>query len=272
MKKTKICPNCTNTYDGLNYECPHCHTVNDDADADTLKNYVVYPWYKQLSLFLGGFLGFQVLGLIISTILYFFQGEEGLSSAFVNFGAYFLTFIGLVCITLPQPQKLIETFKRGKPYLIGLAGFGVLMVFTILYANVLEIAGLGITDNENESGLQSIIGVYPVLSLLIFGVVGPICEELTYRVGIFSLLRRVNRPLAYVLSALIFALIHFNIPIPFETGAFINELINIPNYLFAGLVMGFLYDHYGLAASLSAHVYNNVYAIVASIIAPYLGI
>ena len=117
--------------------------------------------------------------------------------------------------------------------------------------------------NENEEGLRSFIVIYPWMSLFILGFVGPICEELTYRVGLFGLLKRWKW-LAYIVSALVFAFMHFSFDA--EGDAMIVELINLPMYIFSGVMFALAYDKFGLSASLTAHIVNNVFAVSMTLI------
>ena len=119
--------------------------------------------------------------------------------------------------------------------------------------------------SENESVLREIIKAFPALSVFVFGIVGPFCEELTYRVGLFGCFKKYKW-LAYLTSIIVFALMHFG----FTSPNIIDELVNLPIYLFSGAAFAFAYDKFGLAGSLSAHVTNNLYAIIASIITNYI--
>ena len=117
-------------------------------------------------------------------------------------------------------------------------------------------------SNNNEEGITSITTLFPVLSLLIFGIIGPFVEEITYRVGLFNLLRKWNRVLAYLGTALIFGLIHFD----FKATDIVTEFINLPSYVVSGLLLCYFYEYAGFEASFLAHVTNNVFAISAQII------
>ena len=61
----------------------------------------------------------------------------------------------------------------------------------------------------NEEGVRGIVDQFPVLSLIVLGVLGPACEELAYRSGAFNLLRRWNRVVAYIVVGILFGFIHF---------------------------------------------------------------
>ena len=116
--------------------------------------------------------------------------------------------------------------------------------------------------NNNESSIDSITTIFPLLSLLVFGLIGPICEELTYRVGFFGFFRKINPILGYIFTAILFGFIHFD----FQSNDLINELINIPSYIIAGLMLCYIYDYKGIGTSIIAHSLNNVIGILLQII------
>ena len=134
-------------------------------------------------------------------------------------------------------------------------------MFNLFYNLILSLAGVSIADNANESSLNSIVTAFPMASLLFFAFIGPVCEELTYRVGLFSLTKRVNRIFAYIVTIIVFTLIHFD----FTSKTMVNELLNIPFYAFAAFVFTFLYEKFGLASSVSAHITNNLFSLLVSI-------
>ena len=113
--------------------------------------------------------------------------------------------------------------------------------------------------------LRSFITIYPFISLIFLGVIGPICEELTYRVGLFSVLKK-PKWLAYVIGTLVFALAHFS----FTSTNIINELVNLPVYIVSGFALCLAYDKFGLAASLTAHTVNNIYSVSMVIFLHYI--
>lgn len=90
------------------------------------------------------------------------------------------------------------------------------------------------------------------LNWLLLVLIGPLCEELTFRAGIQqSLLENKLHPwLAAALSALAFALIHGNLA------------QGIPAFI-VGFVLGLLYNRTGnLWLCLPAHIANNLLAVV----------
>ena len=52
--------------------------------------------------------------------------------------------------------------------------------------------------------------------------------------------------------------------------SFINELINLPPYVFAGLTFTFLFEKFGFGCGLFAHILNNVYSIFATLLLNFI--
>ena len=187
-------------------------------------------------------------------------------SAQTTFISYLVLFVCLLIVVYPYIPELSLKMKKAKPYLVGLLGGFALVVFSITYSNILNLF-YPMGDNENQKAAVKIILDYPFASIMIVGFLGPICEELTYRLGLFTLSRRWNRIAAYIISVLVFALIHFS----FTSTDIINELLNLPSYLFCGLCLAFLYDKYGLVCAIESHMINNLYSVVVILIANSLG-
>lgn len=227
------------------------------------------PAVKQLIVFLVGWVGFQMLAATIQIVIGVvarYQGydiEEYLStlqsSIIVNSAAYLGLLIAIVAIINFDITKLFSSFKNWQSYVAGLGCLLAIFAFDFLWGTVLELLPITSTDNINETSLQTMRDVYPIASLVIFGLVGPICEEFTYRVGLFSFFKRINKWVAYVVTIIIFAFIHFNFSLNPTT--LINELLNLPLYMFAAFAFSFTYDKFGLAGSLSAHITNNIISL-----------
>ena len=113
-------------------------------------------------------------------------------------------------------------------------------------------------DNVNQASVESIATSYPLIGIFIMGMVGPICEELTYRVGLYSFLRRINKYLALVVTAIVFAMIHFT----FDAKDIVEELWSFPSYLISGVILTLAYERRGPACSITAHVCYNLIAVL----------
>lgn len=274
--KTK-CKICNHEYDAMEPKCPNCEEPNSkNPDAIKNPNGAVFAWWKQLVLFLVGWLGFQIIANAVAFAIINAPLEKIVQSALINFGSYAILVVAMGLIAWADWKKLFKSFKGWKPYVFGFAGFAAIMMFSRFWSIVCTLIPLEVTDNANQSAAESIVTAYPILGIIVLGFVGPLCEELTYRVGLFSLTKRVNRIFGYLITLLIFALIHFDfgaITLSAKTGNWDNlwnELLNLPFYLFAGLTFTFLYEKFGLGASLSAHVTNNLYSVIMTLLLPYL--
>ena len=127
--------------------------------------------------------------------------------------------------------------------------------------------------NTNETGINTITTAFPILSLIVFGILGPLCEEVTYRVGLFSSISQKLKPLwAYLITILIFGLIHFDFTALFSgnVDALIIELSNLPTYLVSGLLLCYFYTKEGFGVSSIAHIFNNLLSLLLTLISSSL--
>ena len=178
---------------------------------------------------------------------------------------YFAVFFVMILFLVGGYRQAFKSFKKWYAYFIGIAAGIFLIIFSISYnliTNVLIESG----TNANQSAANNMMKSYPLISLLLIGIVGPIVEEFTYRVGLFSFLRRINVWVAYLVTIVFFTFIHFN----FDTSNLLQEFISLPNYIVAGLVFCILYDKIGLSASITAHITNNFTAAVFTILVTLL--
>ena len=241
-------------------------------DIEQQPPFTSHPGYKdwayRLTLFLLGFIGLDIVTLIIQLILqliipeYFVKDSPyyitGLT--IINTIRYMLLSITFVSLLLPRLKIIIKKFKDWKGDIIGL-GFGAGIILLTIFYNLIISQFIDLGTNTNEVAAESMIVAYPVLSIIVLGILGPICEEITYRYGLFSLLDKKNKILAYILTPLVFAIIHFDF-----TGDLVIELLNLPVYIIAGLSLTFAYDRFGFNTAIIAHITNNLYAIITTLI------
>ena len=231
------------------------------------------PALKQLIIFLTGWLGFQVIATLVQIFLVNIFSittgnapevviQQALVKMLINSLAYGILFIVLLFVAFSDIFKQLKSFKQWQSYLAGAICLLSIYAFNFIYGNIVALIPVPVTDNVNESAVVNLQSLYPVLSLIVFGFVAPICEELTYRVGLFSLLKRKSRVLAYVVTILVFAFIHSN----FTITNFVNELLNLPYYAFAAFAFSFVYEHYGFAGSVIPHILNNTISCVITML------
>jgi len=275
----EICPKCGNKFDSTLGECPKCQErgVYFDLKEKYLHQSRVGQ-ARNILLFLIGFLGFQILGVVFSiiagsiakinnpsadleTLLY----QPNIQMA-VNASSYLVVALILFLVIKGCLPEITKSFKERKNIFIGL-GWGVILIIasTILSLWASRIYPNSGGGNTNQSILVALIGEYPLASILIFAFVGPAVEELAYRVGLFSLTSRLNKVLGFVISTLVFAFLHFDF-YAIGTEQIIVELLNLPSYLMAGLLLSYVYDRYGLSASYAAHFLNNFVSVALIIL------
>ena len=281
----KDCPNCHGKYDPSYMECPYCG--QKESDPIVIRNFGLQlpnPIWKQIVFFLLGLAGFQILGILCSlvgqsiivathpgasneTLLALLKSAD--FSLGVNSSAYLIMVVGFGFLIWKGWPKLLRSFKGWKPYVAGLVGtFAIYMMevcWNMIATAIFQAAGIVPQSNANQAGIAQMTVISPVLCLFVFGLIGPFCEELTYRVGLFSFLSRLGKPLAYALTGLIFGLIHFgwnSLWNPAFTGQAIVEIVNLPPYIIAGIAFSLLYDKFGFAASYVGHAANNVFSLI----------
>lgn len=232
--------------------------------------------WKNVTLFLTGWLGFTIFAFISALIVVFLYSSLGLTldetaySAALSYGGYFILLGVLLLILSNNILELTEDFKKPMIWFKGLYYGVILIVVSVIVGLIFQsLSPIETTVNENEEIAELITISYPVLSIIVLGVLGPICEEFTYRIGLFSGLKRVNRVLAYVVCALIFGFIHFSFDFE-DTNNLINELINIPQYIVAGLLLCYFYEKSGIATSIIAHCTNNLFSVIITLLYFYV--
>ncbi len=276
------CHSCGQKFDSALIACPNCGTPNEDEK--TRRSWKectpVGPW-RELFCFLFGFLGLQIIQIIVQlivtlvvgnnlastgltgndlekAILSFLSSGNGLAAIF--FPVYSLLFIGFIIALWKYLPRILARFAKPKTYL-AIVFLIAIYAFDILYGTLIS-KYTGGQNNQNQSNVNSILFAYPALSIIILGIIGPFCEECTYRLGLFNVLKRWNTVAAYILSALIFGAIHFNWT---NIGSAI-EWLNLPPYIISGFLFALAYDKCGFGASYLAHALNNTISLTLMII------
>ncbi|MCR5184997.1 MAG: CPBP family intramembrane metalloprotease [Bacilli bacterium] len=223
-------------------------------------------------VFLVGFLAFFIISFIVSLVVSVILGQPADDDlpakvkllAYSNAFTYYALFIVLLIVLIPAFGYLIKCFAKIKNVLIGL-GIGALIIgVTLLYSLIIEKA-FGVGDNNNQIIAVRLIKDYPWVGLTAISFIGPFTEEITYRFGLFDLCKRKNVILAYIVSSLVFGLIHFD----FTSSTMNIELLNLPSYIICGLGLAFAYDKFGFGASFSAHMINNLYSTIMILLGSY---
>lgn len=251
---TEKCDGCGTSYQAGYPACPHCKKENSHKNRAVPFNEtrMMSPGIE-LAVFLTGWIGFRLIAEIVSFILLRYVGINDYTLMALNYISYGILFLGIIAISFRFLPKLFKTVFR-KEVLFGLLVWLAILVFDGEWARISSI--FQTSTNINQSTVNIMIKQSPLLAIVFTGFIAPFCEEMTYRCGLFAFGSRINKVLAYVGTAFIFAFIHMH---DFTS---LNEWLNIPPYVFAGLAFCFAYDRWGLGASLLAHVTNNTIAVL----------
>ena len=259
LLNSKKCPNCQAYYDPTLKQCPICHKDNElYYRRNVLNNVFFFHPIAQVGLFLGGFAYTGMLFLEVFASLFLGFKDELLNQVLILFFTYLLMFGGLMVIAMStRRQPFLKRYTRSLDYIFGAA-------YTIALIGASLIIGFIVSqfykggDNTNQAAAESISKNYPILAGFILCFFGPVCEEFTYRVGLYSLLRRVNVFLAMTVTVIVFTLIHFD----FTAENMIGELWSLPSYITSGLILTLAYEHRGPACSMTAHIAYNTFAFI----------
>ena len=245
---------------------------NAQIDIEKEPPYKQYPrfkdWIFRLVLFVVGFAGLEVITFIIQFIIIVVNPNllDEKSDLYItgltmmNTIRYVILFIAFVVLLFPRLGVILSKFKNWKTDLIGLGAGIALIGITVIY-NIIVSQFVDFGVNNNEEAAETMIKMFPVLSVFILGIIGPICEEFTYRYGLFECVRKKNIILAYIVATIVFAIIHFDF-----TGDMKTELLNLPTYIIAGAGLCFVNHKFGFNSAIIAHIFNNCYAIVTTLI------
>ena len=264
--RNKKCPNCETYYEPTLEKCPGCHKTNELYLNREITNKIVFMHpIAQIGMFLAGFAlaGMLVSELIISNFVVLIPGDDVLKQTLLLLFTYLSMLGGLAAIVLTTRRKyFFSKYKRGLDYVYGI-GYAITIVLVSMIIGAIITIFHTPADNNNQAAAVAVAKNYPIIAFFLLGFLGPICEELTYRVGLYSFFRRINKYLAFGVTIVVFALIHFD----FGAEDIINELWSLPSYLISGFILTLAYEHRGPACSVTAHVLYNIFAFLMMLVA-----
>lgn len=234
------------------------------------------PLYQNLILFVTGWLGLSVFSTIISVIITSIIDTSSATTSLVttlnvivNVGSYSLLLVSLLFILGKDLiKRIFSDFTKIKKVLYGLL-FGIIVILAQVLVNTLiQTLAPNTPSNENQSAIVVMVHSQPLLMFIAVVILAPICEEITYRLGLFGALYKKNRILAHIVSALFFGLLH---SIFLSSKVFtatseqmITELLNLPSYIISGLIFSIAYEkEQSLTTSITAHMTNNLLSYIS---------
>jgi len=197
----------------------------------------------------------EMLGQVPQEFLNLFSGKFEKSVPYVIFVAsvfvkFYVVIILLKWLSNSRNEQKLKYHLNPMSYV-----FAALMIiaFRMIFDNSLTLWVSNISMPNFINGTFKELSVSPVISMLSAIVIAPIYEEIIFR-GILlkGMTKKINPAIALVVSALLFALVHFNI----QQGI---------NAFFLGLVIGFIYlTTESIYLSIFAHFINNLLALSVS--------
>ena len=278
------CSHCGHIHDSTYSRCPKCNSDQGGDGRNFFDNMLHVNIFKQIGFLLLALIGLTVVSTIVQSIqMVMFKtdnpsaGAEEIKAYLMsapnlfasNTIAYLSLFLIMGLLLWSGWKELLGSFKNWKAYAFAAAGFGAIMVFSVIYnalvSNIYQALGRELpSTNNNQSLINEMILFQPFACLIVFGLIGPLTEEFAYRVGLFGAATRFGKVFGYIITVLVFASIHFDFTAFSDSAALESELIALPSYLFSGFAFSFLYQKFGFASSFLAHATNNVFSIVVN--------
>ncbi len=240
------------------------------------------PLWEKILFFIMGFLGLQLVSILIQLILLAIpslQEDSNLLLSLLNFFTYFIVLIAFGILMIFDHRKtyikFLHEFRDAKAYKFAFIGFAFLIFINYLFGLIYSFVPI-YGSNSNQEGIEAMTLSQPALLFFTTVVFAPIVEELTYRVGLGDSIASKTKPIvAIILSSVVFGLIHFDFSsistlimasaeekqVALEL--FLNELMNLPIYISSGAILCSTYFLSGkLSSSICCHIINNLFSFI----------
>lgn len=247
-------------FDEINSNIEKINLTNYSVSKKPDENEEKLSFKTKLIMFLCGFsyVGFLILSVFWTLVLRgFFEDELALSVAIIS-ALYFSLFGIMLFFVFKNKKYFISKIKDPTKYLYGLLFALATIAIEVAVSYVINVLFPADT-NANQQTVIDYTTNYPTLMFFVTVLIGPFCEEFTYRVGLYELLKEKNEIMAFIVSSLVFAFIH----ISFSDTTLAAELTSYPIYLTIGLCFTYAYKKYGLPCSYVSHVMLNLISYMA---------
>ena len=116
--------------------------------------------------------------------------------------------------------------------------------------------------NLNDTAISAQMDSAPYMTLLIVVLLAPFVEEVLFRGLVFGNLKGKSRPVAYVVSCALFALLHvWQFAVVYQD---VTYFLLMLQYLVPGAVLAWVYDRSGtLWTSIALHALTNAFSVLA---------
>ena len=237
-----------------------------------------------------GLIGMFILPTVVAVGVLLFLPSDQIESN-IDFWSYIAQLLayGIYVIFLflfigkERIKRILEGFISGRNIKTAII-FALFAYLGSIFINMLVTMIFGAPDsNANQDSLNSSFLTNPGLVVLLAVVFAPIVEELVFRYSIFRPLAKKNRIVAYLVTMLGFAGIHFisSVTVLMEginagenkeaIALFLEDLKTLPVYLVGAFVLTFAYDINGnIATSILTHAFYNLSQVILMFISIYL--
>jgi len=234
-----------------------------------IMNDKIVNFLKSISIFLVGIVALDVAAILLLYTNFLELFPNLLKEEVLALSQTLIYGIGLAIILplvgIKYLKEIIFDFKYTKNIKDGITLGIILLVTTMLYGLITGFFVKDTVPNDNETTIRTLVSVSPVMMGITLVILGPVYEEIVYRFGLFRTIKSINRPLAYIATAVVFGLIHFTFKS--DPNEMINELIQLPSYIISGLILAYAYDrNESLSTSIIAHMINNIFAFLSALI------
>lgn len=199
----------------------------------------------------------------------------------LSYFAYFIgygTYIGLLFFLLKKERvmKIIKGFNKNN-FIVAILFSIILYLSSTMVTSFVNLIFGSVDSNANQESLDQGMMKYPFIVSLFSVVFAPIVEEFVFRFTIFRPISQKNKILAYTISVLSFAGIHFisslsmlltDIANPELTkeiamNNFFNDLKTLPIYIVAAFILTLSYDlNKNISTNILIHAFYNFSQVI----------
>lgn len=182
-----------------------------------------------------------------------------------------IIYLGTILFILLLNYKYLKTKiknnlnKRNKPFINGFKGYFLVFLFNIILGLIITYFKIDFQQAANQKEIENLISNNSIiLSFIVIGLIGPLAEELVFRFSLLSLLikdKKTNNFIPYLITAIIFALIHDNTII---TSYSIVSIVTFLSYFLPSLALSIVYQrtNHNLVSVLVTHSLVNGVSIL----------
>lgn len=201
---------------------------------------------------------------------------------FLGYGSYVVFLFAY--IGKDKTKKILKGFNKRNLF-TAIVFAVILYLGSILTSNLVTLIFGEVTSNANQDSLNESMIKYPLIVSIFSVVFAPIVEELVFRFTIFKSIAKKNKIIAYIVTILSFAGIHFisslsvlmmSLQDPYISKeisyqVFFDDLKSLPIYIVAALILTISYDvNKNIATNIMVHAFYNFSQVILMLLLIYI--